>query len=96
MLRILDIAKCSRSLSKNSVIQQARGLTLSNASRERIEKLLPQKDEFQIRHIGPREYEQLEMLKTVGFEVASSYLTYLNIKTIDRTSFRTMTAFAIL
>ncbi|XP_076684686.1 glycine dehydrogenase (decarboxylating), mitochondrial [Andrena cerasifolii] len=68
MLRILDIAKSSRLLSKNSVIQQARGLTSRERERERIEKLLPQKDEFQIRHIGPREYEQLEMLKTVGFE----------------------------
>ncbi|XP_053989014.1 glycine dehydrogenase (decarboxylating), mitochondrial [Hylaeus volcanicus] len=65
MLHILEIAKCSRLLNKHSVI---RGLTSSNVRMESIEKLLLRKDEFQIRHIGPREQEQLEMLKTVGYK----------------------------
>ncbi|XP_035740345.1 glycine dehydrogenase (decarboxylating), mitochondrial-like [Vespa mandarinia] len=33
-----------------------------------IERLLPQKDEFQNRHIGPREYELTQMLQTIGFK----------------------------
>lgn len=74
MIRILNVTKCPRSLSKYSAIKQARGLTLSNVSRENIANLLPQKDEFQVRHIGPRECEQLEMLKTIGFEVFLSIL----------------------
>ncbi|XP_076236398.1 glycine dehydrogenase (decarboxylating), mitochondrial [Calliopsis andreniformis] len=68
MLHILDATKCLRLLGKYSVIKQARGIRISNVFRESVEKLLPQKDEFQVRHIGPREHDQLEMLKTIGFQ----------------------------
>ncbi|EFN88530.1 Glycine dehydrogenase [decarboxylating], mitochondrial [Harpegnathos saltator] len=30
--------------------------------------MLPQKEEFQVRHIGPREHEQLKMLRTIGYK----------------------------
>lgn len=71
MLHILQLAKPSKVLGKNSVLRYARGLALSNVRKEKVEKLFSKNDEFQIRHIGPREYEQLEMLKTIGFKVAS-------------------------
>ncbi|XP_017787449.1 PREDICTED: glycine dehydrogenase (decarboxylating), mitochondrial [Habropoda laboriosa] len=68
MFRILKLTQCSRLLNKNSVLRHARGLTLSNFRNGNLEKLFPKKDEFQTRHIGPRKHEQLEMLKTLGFE----------------------------
>lgn len=36
--------------------------------RKNIDKLLPQREEFQARHIGPREHEQMEMLRSIGFK----------------------------
>lgn len=48
--------------------QHAHGLRLNNL-RKNLDKLLPQKEEFQARHIGPREHEQMEMLKLIGFKV---------------------------
>lgn len=78
MLHILKIANCSKLLTKYSVIQHARGITLSNVRTRSIEKLLPRKDEFQVRHIGPQEQEQLEMLKTIGYKVL--FYNYLKLK----------------
>ncbi|XP_076303352.1 glycine dehydrogenase (decarboxylating), mitochondrial [Lasioglossum baleicum] len=68
MLRILEVAKRSYLLRKCKLTQHTRGLVSSNVKAENIEKLLPQKDEFELRHIGPREKEQLDMLKTIGFK----------------------------
>ncbi|XP_076631388.1 glycine dehydrogenase (decarboxylating), mitochondrial [Colletes latitarsis] len=67
MLHILEMMKSSKLLIKHGVIQYARRLTISNTRTGSIEKLFPQKDEFQVRHIGPREEDQLEMLKTIGY-----------------------------
>ncbi|XP_076757036.1 glycine dehydrogenase (decarboxylating), mitochondrial [Xylocopa sonorina] len=67
MLHILRLAKCKRLLNKHSVLPHVRELTLKNFDREKL-KLFPQNEEFQVRHIGPREHEQLEMLKTIGFK----------------------------
>ncbi|CAK9826760.1 Glycine dehydrogenase (decarboxylating), mitochondrial [Anthophora retusa] len=68
MLHILKLPRCSKLLNKNNVLRHARGLTLSNLRSGKLERLLLEKDEFQTRHIGPRKHEQLEMLKTLGFE----------------------------
>ncbi|XP_033337862.2 glycine dehydrogenase (decarboxylating), mitochondrial [Megalopta genalis] len=68
MLRILEIAKCSTLLGKRKMIQQTRGLVLNHVRSENIDELLPRKDEFQHRHIGPRKEEQLRMLETIGFK----------------------------
>lgn len=69
MLHMLEIAKCSRLLSEHRVIQHIRGLALNNARTGKINILCPREDEFERRHIGPREEEQLDMLRTVGFKV---------------------------
>lgn len=66
----LKMAKCSRFLNKyNIVAQHMRGLQLSSSQKQNMSKLLPQKEEFQARHIGPREHEQIEMLRLIGFKV---------------------------
>lgn len=52
---------------RNIVTQRAHGFRLSNL-RKNLAKLLPQKEEFQARHIGPREHEQKEMLRLIGFK----------------------------
>lgn len=66
----LKMAKCSRLFNKyNIVTQYMRGLQLSSLHRQNMSKLLSQKEEFQTRHIGPREHEQIEMLRLIGFKV---------------------------
>lgn len=67
----LKMARCSRLLNKHNIVaQHMRGLQLSSLqNKQNMNKLLPQKEEFQARHIGPREHEQIEMLKLIGFKV---------------------------
>lgn len=69
MLYISGLTKYTRLLNRRNIFQHARKLTLSNVRKEKFDKLFLQKDKFQIRHIGPRQYEQLEMLETIGFKV---------------------------
>ncbi|XP_033355278.1 glycine dehydrogenase (decarboxylating), mitochondrial isoform X2 [Bombus vosnesenskii] len=68
MSHLFKLAKCTRLLNKRNAHRHAHGLTLNNLQKENVGELLLQKDEFQIRHIGPRQYEQLEMLETIGFK----------------------------
>ncbi|KOX69058.1 Glycine dehydrogenase [decarboxylating], mitochondrial [Melipona quadrifasciata] len=68
MLYIFGLTKYTRLLNRHNIFQHVRKLTLSNLRKEKFDKLFLQKDEFQIRHIGPRQYEQLEMLETIGFK----------------------------
>ncbi|XP_012246260.1 glycine dehydrogenase (decarboxylating), mitochondrial isoform X1 [Bombus impatiens] len=69
MSYLFKLAKCTRLLNKRNAHRlHAHGLTLNNLQKENVGELLLQKDEFQIRHIGPRQYEQLEMLETIGFK----------------------------
>ncbi|XP_078043895.1 glycine dehydrogenase (decarboxylating), mitochondrial [Augochlora pura] len=68
MVRMLEIAKCTTLLGKCKMLQQSCGLVSSHVGSGTIDKLLPRKDEFQCRHIGPREEEQLHMLETIGFK----------------------------
>lgn len=69
MRYVLEMARCSRLLNKQScIMQHVQRLATSNGRMKNIERLLPQKDEFQVRHIGPREHDQIDMLKTIGFK----------------------------
>ncbi|XP_015433487.1 PREDICTED: glycine dehydrogenase (decarboxylating), mitochondrial [Dufourea novaeangliae] len=68
MLHFLEIAKCSRLLGKHRAIRYARVLALSSLRTESTDKLCAKKDEFQHRHIGPREEEQIDMLQSIGFK----------------------------
>lgn len=69
MQHTLKVARYSTLLNKHNVMaQHAPGLQLSNLHKN-LDKLLPQKEEFQARHIGPREHEQMEMLRLIGFKV---------------------------
>lgn len=69
MQHILKIGRYLELLSKRNIVtQRAHGLRLSNL-RKNLDKLLPQKKEFQARHIGPRQHEQMEMLRLIGFKV---------------------------
>lgn len=66
----LKMAKCSRLFNKHNIVTQyIRGLQLSSSHRQNMSKLFPQKEEFQTRHIGPREHEQIKMLRLIGFKV---------------------------
>lgn len=69
MSYLCKLEKCTRLLNKRNAYRYAHRLTLNNLQKENVSELFLQKDEFQIRHIGPRHYEQLEMLKTIGFKV---------------------------
>lgn len=65
---IFKLRKCMM-LNKYNIFRFTHGLTLNNIRKEKVNEIFPQKHEFQIRHIGPRQYEQLEMLKTIGYKV---------------------------
>lgn len=69
MSYLFKLAKCTRLLNKRNAYRHVHGLPWNNLQKENVSELFLQKDEFQIRHIGPRQYEQLEMLKTIGFKV---------------------------
>lgn len=64
---IFKLRKCTM-LNKYNIFRFTHGLTLNNIRKEKVNEIFPQKHEFQIRHIGPRQYEQLEMLKTIGYK----------------------------
>lgn len=49
--------------------KHSRGLKLNHVRAARFEKLFPPREEFEMRHIGPRIQDQKEMLKTLGFKV---------------------------
>lgn len=64
------MAKCCKLLNKHNIATRyARGLQSSTSQKKKLEGLLPQKEEFQDRHIGPREHEQIKMLRTIGYQV---------------------------
>ncbi|XP_011308791.1 glycine dehydrogenase (decarboxylating), mitochondrial [Fopius arisanus] len=72
MQSTLRLSRCTRLLSiqKNSK-QLSKSLATPPVGHQRCmkyEELLPEKDEFQSRHIGPRDCDQLEMLKAIGFQ----------------------------
>lgn len=53
---------------QNTTAKHARTLASSSARAANLEKLFPKREEFQTRHIGPREHEQIQMLQTIGFK----------------------------
>ncbi|XP_017761990.1 PREDICTED: glycine dehydrogenase (decarboxylating), mitochondrial [Eufriesea mexicana] len=58
-----------RLLNTHTRFYHTYGSLLTNLQKEKVGELFPEnKDEFQIRHIGPRQHEQLEMLETIGFK----------------------------
>ncbi|XP_066601084.1 glycine dehydrogenase (decarboxylating), mitochondrial [Prorops nasuta] len=69
MYSVSKLLKCSKIVSQNNGLpQHIRCLTVSAIRRSNLEQIISRRDEFQTRHIGPREHEQAEMLKTVGFQ----------------------------
>lgn len=78
MLYALKMARCCRLLNKHDIVtRHARGLQSNSSQRKKLEGLLPQTEEFQDRHIGPREHEQIKMLRTIGYQVIHSILTHI-------------------
>lgn len=70
MLHIFKLTKYTRLLNTHTRFCHAYGLLLTNLQKEKVGELFPEsEDEFPIRHIGPRQHEQLEMLETIGFKV---------------------------
>lgn len=55
-------------------------LRLSSSSSNALNILLPSHDEFCMRHIGPRESDQADMLKFLGYEVRFFFCLFQNIK----------------
>ncbi|KAG8233461.1 hypothetical protein J437_LFUL013747 [Ladona fulva] len=45
-----------------------RSCSIVSQKQNDIEKLFPKREEFQSRHIGPREQDQTEMLDSLGFK----------------------------
>lgn len=69
MWQIADTARFLRLLNKYSnFTRQARGIKLSSVRITNLEKLFSQKDEFEMRHIGPRVQDQSKMLEYIGFK----------------------------
>ncbi|KAI4479375.1 hypothetical protein M0804_011160 [Polistes exclamans] len=66
MYCILRVMQCSKQLHKHNKIPLYIH-KYNNSTTTNITKLLPQNDEFQNRHIGPRKYELTKMLQTIGF-----------------------------
>ncbi|XP_031782887.1 glycine dehydrogenase (decarboxylating), mitochondrial [Nasonia vitripennis] len=69
MQSTLRLSRCSRLLLvREGPKRHARGVQLSVARCSKFEEAFPPREEFQTRHIGPREHEQAEMLKTLGIK----------------------------
>lgn len=64
------LSRCTRLLHlQDHSKQYIRSLIHRNSHATNFDKLFAER-EFQSRHIGPRDHEQLEMLKTIGFTVS--------------------------
>lgn len=71
----LKVSRCAKLLQmQDGVKQYVRRLALSNGHASKFEKLFPDREEFQTRHIGPGDREQQEMLDLVGFKASSIFL----------------------
>ncbi|XP_046617815.1 glycine dehydrogenase (decarboxylating), mitochondrial isoform X1 [Neodiprion virginianus] len=69
MQSIIKVSTCSGLLhTQKYTIKYARALVSNSINLSNFEKLFPKREEFQVRHIGPREHEQFEMLETIGFK----------------------------
>ncbi|XP_058800706.1 glycine dehydrogenase (decarboxylating), mitochondrial isoform X1 [Phymastichus coffea] len=69
MQSTLRLAGCSRLLlEREGAKKHARGLRLAVANCDKFRELFPLREEFQARHIGPRDHEQAEMLKFLGIK----------------------------
>lgn len=80
----LKMAECSRLLNKHNIVtRHIRSLQLSSSHRQNISKLFLQKEEFQARHIGPREHEQIEMLRLIGFKVIYFLKSFITVKLVS-------------
>ncbi|XP_063991842.1 glycine dehydrogenase (decarboxylating), mitochondrial [Diachasmimorpha longicaudata] len=64
MQSTLKLSRCTRLVSKKF----SRSLMVGHPTCMKYEELSPGREEFQSRHIGPRDCDQKEMLKTIGFE----------------------------
>ncbi|XP_043268049.1 glycine dehydrogenase (decarboxylating), mitochondrial [Venturia canescens] len=63
------VSRCAKLLRMRSGAKNhVRFLSLNNSSYSKFENLFPYREEFQSRHIGPRDHEQQEMLEFVGFK----------------------------
>lgn len=74
MLYVSKMARCCRLHKYSTITRCTRGLQSSTSQKKKLEGLLSQKEEFQDRHIGPREREQIKMLRTIGYQVIHSIL----------------------
>lgn len=76
MLYALKMTRCYRLLNKHNIVTRyTRKLqSTSTSQKKKLEGLLPQTEKFQVRHIGPREHEQIKMLRTIGYQVIYSIL----------------------
>ncbi|XP_015115233.1 glycine dehydrogenase (decarboxylating), mitochondrial [Diachasma alloeum] len=69
MQSTLRLSRCTRLVSmQKSSKKFSRSLVMSHQRCMKYEELLPEREEFQSRHIGPRDCDQKEMLRTIGFE----------------------------
>ncbi|KAK0167223.1 hypothetical protein PV327_004652 [Microctonus hyperodae] len=64
----LRLSRCTRLIQIHRGIKHdvRRQIIIDQGQSTKFDKLFPERD-FQSRHIGPRDHEQLEMLKTIGF-----------------------------
>ena len=64
----LRLARCTRLIIDGKSVKKNWKRNLVTDS-EKFKKNFPLREEFQARHIGPREHEQKEMLDTLGINV---------------------------
>ncbi|XP_011501369.1 PREDICTED: glycine dehydrogenase (decarboxylating), mitochondrial [Ceratosolen solmsi marchali] len=69
MQSTLTVSQCSRLFFiQHGVKKYARGFRMSAARCSKLQDIFLSREEFETRHIGPREHEQAEMLKVLGIK----------------------------
>ena len=73
VLRLRATASFARTCPRSTLQQQQKSRSLFSASAlsSKLDKLLPQVEDFPSRHIGPRRHDAKEMLRILGFNVST-------------------------
>jgi hypothetical protein len=59
---------------REGVKRRIRGLRILAARCDKLQEVFLSREKFETRHIGPRQYEQVEMLKVLGIKVRNDFL----------------------
>ena len=79
MLRLRTTASFARTCRRPLLRQQqqsSRSLSSASVLSSKLDKLLPQVEDFPSRHIGPRRHDAKDMLRILGFNVSTRSIVY--------------------